>query len=520
MESIEVRRPPGHAFISYVREDTARADRLQRALEAAGVNVWRDTRDLWPGQDWKIEIRRAISADSLVFLACFSEVSEKRQISYQHEELNQAVEQMRMRRPGHPWIIPVRFAECTLPPFDLGAGKSLESLQRIDLFEENWDEGIAQLVRVVVYALESERPSRLLTRRRLLSTTAGAALVYLSSTAAGRSDQLDVPLRNANASHVVELGNLRQWTTDHWGLRGVAAIDFSPDGRLVATGGNETIEGTTRLWSVADRQRVQILTGGAAPVAFSPDGQYLATGTSNSQVRFWDVSSFRSSDALPTDNLMWFAFAPDTDRVVGGSGSGRLETWDVTAPESVGVTTAPHIVDAVVFDADRHVISCGLRTDVSGTRGVVVWDATSAKVLHEFAESSRPTMLSPDGTVLVATRQESVDPEKHVVEVWDVRTEKRVASMLESDYSHSELVVAFRPDGRLFAVGSGRTLQLHNVHVGSGSTTVDEASPAVEIGHGSSRITSIAFNRDGTVLAVGDHEGVLYLWDMRPLSRD
>jgi TIR domain len=43
----------GHVFISYVRGDAHHVDRLQHALEAAGILVWRDTADLWPGQDWQ-----------------------------------------------------------------------------------------------------------------------------------------------------------------------------------------------------------------------------------------------------------------------------------------------------------------------------------------------------------------------------------------------------------------------------------------------------------------------------------
>src|SRR5579863_3164965 len=39
-------------FISYVREDAAAVDRLQRRLEVAGIRVWRDTADLSPGEDW------------------------------------------------------------------------------------------------------------------------------------------------------------------------------------------------------------------------------------------------------------------------------------------------------------------------------------------------------------------------------------------------------------------------------------------------------------------------------------
>jgi hypothetical protein len=66
----------GHAFMSYVRENSAEADRLQQVLEAAGVRVWRDSADLGPGQDWREKIGHAILDDSLVFLCVF--LQEKR----------------------------------------------------------------------------------------------------------------------------------------------------------------------------------------------------------------------------------------------------------------------------------------------------------------------------------------------------------------------------------------------------------------------------------------------------------
>ncbi len=137
---------PGHAFISYVHEDKERVDRLQRDLEDAGVNVWRDTENLWPGQDWQREIRAAITASSLVFIACFSEHSDARKASYHNEELILAAEQMRLRTSGTVWLIPVRFAPCTLPDLDLGAGRSLRSLQWVDLFGETHKRDISRLL--------------------------------------------------------------------------------------------------------------------------------------------------------------------------------------------------------------------------------------------------------------------------------------------------------------------------------------------------------------------------------------
>ena len=75
----------GHAFISYVREDMRQAHILRRRLEAAGVPVWLDTADLWPGEDWRAKIRQAITEDALVFIACFSERSLARDKSYASE---------------------------------------------------------------------------------------------------------------------------------------------------------------------------------------------------------------------------------------------------------------------------------------------------------------------------------------------------------------------------------------------------------------------------------------------------
>jgi hypothetical protein len=123
----------GHAFISYVREDSGEVDDLQGALEAAGVRVWRDTSDLWPGEDWRARIRDAITDSAFVFIACFSRRSVARKKSYQNEELALAVDQLRLRPPDVPWLIPVRFDDCTIPDHAIGGGRTLALIQRAAL---------------------------------------------------------------------------------------------------------------------------------------------------------------------------------------------------------------------------------------------------------------------------------------------------------------------------------------------------------------------------------------------------
>jgi TIR domain len=139
----------GHAFVSYAREDSGEVDALQKTLEEAGIRVWRDTSDLWPGEDWRAKIRGAITNDALVFIACFSGRGVARQTSYQNEELLLAIDQLRRRRPDDPWLIPVRFDDCDVPDFELGAGRTLASIQWADLFGPRRDLAAGRLVEAV-----------------------------------------------------------------------------------------------------------------------------------------------------------------------------------------------------------------------------------------------------------------------------------------------------------------------------------------------------------------------------------
>jgi hypothetical protein len=58
-------------FISYAREDFDAARILYDDLRAAGLIPWLDKESLLPGQQWEIEIKKAIE-NSTYFLAVLS----------------------------------------------------------------------------------------------------------------------------------------------------------------------------------------------------------------------------------------------------------------------------------------------------------------------------------------------------------------------------------------------------------------------------------------------------------------
>lgn len=148
----------GHAFISYVREDHEAVNQLQNALEEAGISVWIDVQKLWGGDDWPLEIRRAITDESIAVVAVFSKNSIARDKTYQHEELNLAVAEQRLRPPGRGFIIPVRLDNCEIPDYSIHAGQSLGSINRVDLFP-NFEAGASKVAASVLRILDNSESS-------------------------------------------------------------------------------------------------------------------------------------------------------------------------------------------------------------------------------------------------------------------------------------------------------------------------------------------------------------------------
>ena len=122
------------AFISYVREDSALVDELERALTESGIPVWRDVRSIFPGDAWKQKIRDAIQGDALAFIPVFSSNSASRTKTQMWEEVRWAIDEYRKMPPDRPWIFSVRLDDVALPKFDISSNESLSDLNWTDFF--------------------------------------------------------------------------------------------------------------------------------------------------------------------------------------------------------------------------------------------------------------------------------------------------------------------------------------------------------------------------------------------------
>ena len=136
------------AFISYVSEDSTLVDQLQRDLEAAGIQVWRDKDQLAPGMQWKTAIRRAIR-NGTFFLACFSKASASRTKSYMFEELTIAIDELRQRSQDSSWFLPLKLNDCDIPDWDIGGGRNLRDIQYAELYQD-WPHELQRIVDVLL----------------------------------------------------------------------------------------------------------------------------------------------------------------------------------------------------------------------------------------------------------------------------------------------------------------------------------------------------------------------------------
>lgn len=126
-------------FICYGREDFEQAHGLYEKLRGEGYTPWMDKENIVGGQDWELEITRAIEG-SKFFLACLSRHSVNKE-GYVQKELKKGLEILDRQPEGNIYLIPLRLDDCRVP-------QRFNRISWIDFFEPRGTEELLKAIEV------------------------------------------------------------------------------------------------------------------------------------------------------------------------------------------------------------------------------------------------------------------------------------------------------------------------------------------------------------------------------------
>ena len=280
----------------------------------------------------------------------------------------------------------------------------------------------------------------------------------------------------------------------------IQAIAFSHRGDLLATG---SADGTIRLWNVAARRTRVIMTGDAESLAFSPDDRLLASAQ-DGQVHLWNPVTGQAGPVLgnPGGQLRAVAFSPD-GRTLAAAGAGKTVTlWDIADLPAPREIRALGGVGATVTDL-AYGPSGSVIAAAESDGGAQLWNlarGTSIR-LRGGTHVSRGLAFSADGTLLLSGAS------YNQLLLWSTATGKQVPAPGGPPFGYAA-ALAYNPASDSLAVGGM-----------AGSLRIRRGPVPPFTGH-TGAVTGVAVSPDGSVIASVSGDGTLRTWDRGGHLRD
>jgi WD40 repeat protein len=299
----------------------------------------------------------------------------------------------------------------------------------------------------------------------------------------------------------------------------VYAVEFSPDGRTLASGGRD---GLVKIWDAASGKLLQTLlvvaktsdTYGVTNLAYSPDGQSLAAATQDGSIRVYDTASWQLRQIISAGGkVVWgLAYSPDGSLLASGSADRTVRLWNSATGAalatfglencaSVQECGSGHsdVVYSLAFSPDGKLLASG------GEDAVIrVWDVNAQKLAFKLGGANAHTAgiyalaFSPDGARLASA---SAD---RLIKIWDVAARDWVMNIT----GHADWVygLAYSPDGKsLLSCSSDRTIRIWDTTYGRLQTTLT--------GH-SDQVFDISISPDGRSLASASQDQSVRIWNI------
>jgi WD40 repeat protein len=289
-------------------------------------------------------------------------------------------------------------------------------------------------------------------------------------------------------------------------LRAVEAAEFSPDGRYAVSGSKFGYQ--VMLWRVADGSLVWERTHESEVecVVFSPDGRRIATGGEDYFVRIWDTETGEQLYAWEHDSgLDGITWSHDGQFIASGSEAGEAFLWDAKDYSLVGKVKVGSTINSLDFTKDdtKLVVAGNIQTPDPATGQThyggfaSLIDVASQKVVQEYAghtASIKSVRLSPDEQYIATGSFDST------ARVYDVKSGKLIKTLKEPLRIEA---VAFSPDGNYLLTG-GHQLSVNFYRTSDFKVAFTLPTPRTEY---------IDFSSDGRLLLTAHEDsGLLSLF--------